>query len=119
MMQERRIHERFELNLPAEVELRRERRRTVENVRTINIGAGGAYFPIAGHIKPGEELDLRISAPEGNLFRISDAHPAVQDADVKFETRGIVLRSEKRAEFPDHFCLAIKFVGPVKFSRIC
>lgn len=115
-MKERRQYERFELRLPAAVVYSSSGKRVEEQVRLINICAGGAYFPLSQSVSLGEELELMIGAREDSPGRDSNLSDAVQDERIRIETRGIVLRSEKKPERPSGHYLAVMFVGPIRFA---
>lgn len=83
----------------------------------INIGAGGAYFPYGGSVMLGDEVEIRMHAPKGELFSNRDFNIGVDGAEVNFGTRAVVLRTEKKPEFPGACCLAVKFIGPLRFAR--
>jgi c-di-GMP-binding flagellar brake protein YcgR len=97
-MKERREFERFDLELPARVEVETPGQRTEPfSLKTSNISAGGAFFPTAKPFSEGTKLQLNIILAIEKLKKLtgSQCHIKVKGTVVRSEEDGMVIRFQR------------------------
>ena len=109
---ERRSHERFPINLPADFRvIYRNRIQDLGASRTINIGSGGVLLKPDRLLALGASIELSINWPLrlesgcrlklvifGRIVRSDDGGAAVKAKHYEFRTSGIRTSATKRAE---------------------
>jgi len=89
-MKEKRRLERFDLELPATIELlTSDQEKSLLNLLTINICSGGAYFHTTQTLPEGTQVKIDLILPLDKLRRLKDD---CKQAYIK--VTGTVLRSE-------------------------
>ena len=94
-MVDKRVFERFELEVPARVEIEEEGRQQTEiALKTSNICAGGAFFLTDQRIPYGTRLkmDLILSIEKLKKLLGSECRIEVQGEVIRLEERGIAVR---------------------------
>ncbi len=97
-MKERREFQRFDLELPARVEVERPGQRMEPfSLKTSNISAGGAFFPTAKPLSEGTKLQLNIILAIEKLKKLtgSQCHIKVKGTVVRSEEDGMVIRFQR------------------------
>ena len=97
-MENRREFERFDLELPARVEVEPPGQRTEPfSLKTSNISAGGAFFPTAKPLSEGTKLQLNIILAIEKLKKLtgSQCHIKVKGTVVRSEEDGMVIRFQR------------------------
>lgn len=112
---ERRQHDRFSIKLPVEATFEIGGGQRVLRSRSINISAGGVFFPSSFNLLPGARLGMRIQAPAGplgGLFtgKINDDKPVLIRADCE------VVHSTEMEEAEGEYRLGVRFSGPMRIS---
>ena len=100
-MKERREFQRFDLELPARVEVERPGQRTEPfSLKTSNISAGGAFFPTAKPFSEGTKLQLNIILAIEKLKKLtgSQCHIKVKGTVVRSEEHGLAIRFQRDYE---------------------
>ena len=88
-MKERREFERFDLELPARVEVETPGQRTEPfSLKTSNISAGGAFFPTAK--PPSEDTKVQL-----NLILVVEKLKKLTGSQCHIKVKGTVVRSEE------------------------
>ena len=89
-MKEKRELERFDLEMPATIELlTSDQEKSLLNLLTTNISSGGAYFHTAQPLPEGIQVKMDLVLPLDKLRKLKDEH---KQAYIK--VTGKVLRSE-------------------------
>ena len=88
-MLERRQHERFDLILPATIELLNSEEEEISDVLSSNISAGGAYFHTEQPLPEGRQIRLRIRVTNERLQKLTGSQ-------VLIKVGGTVLRSSPK-----------------------
>ncbi len=114
--QERRRYERFDIQLPVEAVFSGNGMERVIRSRSVNICAGGAFFPSAVEFTPGTRLSLRIEAPTGALSSLFSGSTVDSYALLVIKTECEIVHSTKDSESPDDFGLGVKFGGPMRIA---
>ena len=88
-MKERREFERFDLELPARVEVETPGQRTEPfSLKTSNISAGGVFFPTAK--PPSEDTKVQL-----NLILVVEKLKKLTGSQCHIKVKGTVVRSEE------------------------
>ncbi|HUX08683.1 MAG TPA: PilZ domain-containing protein [Acidobacteriota bacterium] len=116
IMRERRRHERFDIHLPIEAVLSGGGVERVIRSRSLNICAGGAYFPSTVDFKPGTRLSLKIEAPTGALSSLFSGRTVDSNALLVIKTECEIMRSATDSESANEFGLGVKFGGPMRIA---
>ena len=113
--QERRLFDRFNINLPLEATFQANGKQQVLRSRSINISAGGACFPSTLDLEPGTYIGMRIMTPAGSLGGLFPG--SVDDSTPVLIRSGceVVHCAEACASCGD-YRLGVRFSGPM---RIC
>jgi c-di-GMP-binding flagellar brake protein YcgR len=113
-MIERREHKRYEL--PLEVAVATEERKSLESVQLRNISIGGALFELSRDMSVGADLSVDVMDKESRFANAlgldtSDSGP------LRFRMDCTVIRSE---QLPDrrNALVAVKFGSPLRIRRI-
>ena len=89
-MTDKRTLERFDLELPATIELlTSDQEKSLVNLLTTNISSGGAYFHTPQPLPEGTQVKIDLVLPIDKLRKLKDEH---KQAYIK--VTGTVLRSE-------------------------
>ena len=89
-MTDKRTLERFDLELPATIELlTSDQEKSLVNLLTTNISSGGAYFHTPQPLPKGTQVKIDLVLPLDKLRKLKDEH---KQAYIK--VTGTVLRSE-------------------------
>ena len=89
-MTDKRRLERFDLELPATIELlTSDQEKSLVNLLTTNISSGGAYFHTPQPLPKGTQVKIDLVLPLDKLRKLKDEH---KQAYIK--VTGTVLRSE-------------------------
>jgi len=89
-MTDKRRLERFDLELPATIELlTSDQEKSLVNLLTANISSGGAYFHTPQPLPKGTQVKIDLVLPLDKLRKLKDEH---KQAYIK--VTGTVLRSE-------------------------
>ena len=109
IMEDKRAYERFDLEVPANIEFARSGQGEMDlvSLKTINISAGGAFFRTDDPLPPGTRVKLDLTLSIEKLKELLDSH-------CRIKVEGEVIRSEDLG-------IAIKFddnyeIMPVKRS---
>jgi hypothetical protein len=107
IMEDKRAYERFDLEVPANIEFARSDQDEMDlvSLKTINISAGGAFFRTDDLLPPGTRVKLDLTLSIEKLNELLDSH-------CRIKVEGEVIRSEDLG-------IAIKFddnyeIMPVK-----
>ena len=89
-MTDKRRLERFDLELPATIELlTSDQEKSLVNLLTTNISSGGAYFHTPQPLPKGTQVKIDLVLPLDKLRKLKDEHKQVY-----IKVTGTVLRSE-------------------------
>ena len=112
---ERRHYDRFNINLPLEATFEHGGRQCLLRSRSINISAGGTFFPSTFDLRPGTFVGMRIQVPAdslGNLF----SGASYDDVPVLIRTACEVVHSTQSGDEEGDFRLGVRFSGPMRIS---
>ena len=112
---ERRQHDRFNINLPVEATFHYGGSQRLLRSRSINISAGGVFFPSSFGLNTGTHLGMRIQAPAGSLGDLF-AGSLGEDLPVLIRTDCEVVHSIAMEEADGEFRLGVRFSGPMRIS---
>jgi len=97
-MEERREFERFDLELPARVEVEATgQEEEPSSLKTSNISAGGAFFHTERPLSEGTRLLLNLILAIEKLKKLtgSQCHIKVNGTVVRFEEKGMAIRFQR------------------------
>ena len=97
-MKERREFERFDLELLARVEVETPGREIEPfSLKTSNISAGGAFFPIAEPLSEGTKVQLNLLLVVEKLKKLTgyECHIKVKGTVVRSEEAGMAVRFQR------------------------
>jgi hypothetical protein len=103
-MRERREYERFDLRLPAQVEIFGSNGKEIFHELTSDLSAGGVYFNIRNPISEGTQVRLKLSVLSERLRELTGAEGFV-------EVEGVVIRCRSTG-------IAICFNGDYQIARL-
>jgi hypothetical protein len=116
IFRERRRYERYDISLPLEAVFVSGGAERVIRSRSVNICAGGAYFPSTVDFGPGTHLGLQIEAPSGSLPSLLSGGPFTHGSQILIKTKCEVVRSEACPGASGEFGLGVVFDGPMRIS---
>ena len=97
-MEEQREFERFDLELPARVEVEATgQKEEPSSLKTSNISAGGAFFHTERPLSEGTRLRLNLILAIEKLKKLtgSQCHIKVNGTVVRFEEKGMAIRFQR------------------------
>jgi len=100
-MEERREFERFDLELPARVEVETSgRENEIFSLKTSNISAGGAFFHTERPLSEGTKVKLNLILAIERLTKLtgSQCHIKVNGTVVRSEERDMAIRFQRNYE---------------------
>ena len=112
---ERRHYDRFNINLPIEASFEHGGNQCLLRSRSINVSAGGAYFPSTFDLRPGTFVGMRIKVPAGSLGNIFSGG-AQDEVPVIIRTACEVVHSTATVEEESEYRLGVRFSGPMRIS---
>ena len=112
---ERRHYDRFNINLPLEATFEHGGRQCLLRSRSINISAGGAFFPSTFDLRPGTFVGMRIQVPAGSLGNLFSGG-SHEDVPVIIRTACEVVYSTQAGEEEGECRLGVRFSGPMRIS---
>ena len=112
---ERRHYDRFNINLPLEATFEHGGSQCLLRSRSINVSAGGAFFPSTFDLRPGTFVGMRIKVPAGSLGNIFSGSEH-DDVPVIIRTSCEVVHSSRAAEEESEYRLGVRFNGPMRIS---
>jgi len=97
-MQEQRAFERFDLNVPATIEVMPQCREKILNLKTRDICAGGAFFHTAQPLAEGTDVRLDIVLDIDRIKRLTggSSHIRVKGRVLRLEFEGMAVRFHKK-----------------------
>jgi hypothetical protein len=100
MKKERRKLERFDLALPATIQLvtpNREKEKRIRNLFTTNISEDGAFIPTPQPLPERSEVKLNLVLPLSKMEKIKEdrAHIRVKGVVLRSELEGMAIRFHK------------------------
>ena len=112
---ERRHYDRFNINLPLEASFEHGGKQCMLWSRSINISAGGVFFPSTFNLQPGTYVSMRILVPAASLHHVFSGG-ASKEVPVLIRTACEVVHSAAAGEEEGEYRLGVRFSGPMRIS---
>ena len=114
---ERRLYDRFNINLPIEATFQVDGKVQVLRSRSINVSAGGACFPSTLDVVPGTYIGMRILTPAGSLGGLFPGSVDDNNAPVLIRSGCEVVHCGEACDSCGDYRLGVRFSGPMRISK--